>query len=134
MTCEPTRHGETAISYPWLLNRLTDTEKHWFPKSSWLHKLVKQFTNHNLWFLTYGSSKAATQRLIQSLILWKAHTNLQFVIIIMIKIMTTMIIKCFEASFKASPEIQKQNKYRLESFVQLMACRKWILTTNLVQG
>ena len=49
-------------------------------------------------------------------------------------IIMTIIIKSFEAPLKASPEIQKQKKYRLKYFAELSSCRKKNLTTNLVQG
>ena len=38
--------------------------------------------------------------------------------------MTTIAIKCFEASFKTSPEFQKQKKDRLKSFAELSSCGK----------
>ena len=39
-------------------------------------------------------------------------------------IMTIKIVKTFRASFKVSPDIKKQKKYRLKSFVDPSKYRK----------
>ena len=66
-----------VTSYAWrLLNRLTSTGNHWFPKPGWLHELVEQSDFGKIWSLTHGCSKAATENLIQSLLPWRANANL----------------------------------------------------------
>ena len=42
VSCEVTKLRTTVTSYAWSLNRLTTTWKHWFPKTSWIHELMKQ--------------------------------------------------------------------------------------------
>ena len=61
VSCETTKLGETVISCAWLLIRLTTTRKHWLPKTSWIHELLKQSDPGKLWTLTHVCLKAVTE-------------------------------------------------------------------------